>query len=483
MTTAPAPATTVDYLEQHAFAQPGKVALSVDGQAFSYQRFFRDVMRVTAALQAQGLGVPGSTAAVGHDDLYQHWLLLLACENLGVATASFSQTEWQALPELIGAVDSVLVDMPPAVPVPTTRALDSAWFDQALRMPWHDTACVQRTRSPLQAPQRISRSSGTTHAPKLMLLSRLSFEQLVQRQIDSQALNAEAVLYQGTPLAVNTVYAAACACLRLGATVVRGALLPTLLSQRVTHLRCLTGTLVNLLQQWPVDAPQLAALRIGTGGGPLPPALRARALATLCGEVTNGYGANEVGGVCLLDDDATGIVAAGVDLRIVDDDDCSLPIGAVGHIAIRSPGMVDGYWRDAGLTARHFRGGWFYPGDTGRLLSPRRLALLGRSDDMLNLGGIKHSPTAIENTFLAHPLVEAAAVTAVTEADGKEALLVALVLSDPSALTDVGRAVQQTLPSWAQRLRLLGLATLPTTPNGKVQRQALKSMHAALKSR
>jgi acyl-CoA synthetase (AMP-forming)/AMP-acid ligase II len=472
----PPPATTVDHLEHHACAQPGKLALSIDGQDIPYRRLFEDVMRVTAALHAQGLGAPGSTAAVGHADLYQHWLLLLACENLGVATASFARTEWQALPALLGAVDVVLTDGPLAGAPAATHALDADWFGRALQMPWATAEQAPRLRGEPQATQRITRSSGSTQAPKMMRLARYACTLAVQRLADTLALSPQAVLLLAGPFAVNSTYAAATACLQRGATVVRGPLVPTLRQRPITHLRCLTGTLAQLLQHWPADAPRLADLRIATGGGPLPAALRQRALQVLCGAVGNSYGTNESGGICPLDGDNTGVLAAGVDLRIVDDTGQELPLGEVGHIAVRSPSLVDGYWGDPALTERHFRGGWFYPGDTGRLLSPRRLALLGRDDDMLNLGGIKKSPTVIEDLFLAHPMVQAAAAAALTQADGSQALLVGVVLRDRAALTEVAQVIQRQLPPWAATLRLLALDALPTTPNGKVQRQALKAL-------
>ena len=37
--------------------------------------------------------------------------------------------------------------------------------------------------------------------------------------------------------------------------------------------------------------------------------------------------------------------------------------------------------------ARMFRDGWFYPGDIGLMLGPRSLKLLGRADDLINIGG------------------------------------------------------------------------------------------------
>lgn len=477
----PPPPTTLDHLEQHDFERPGAVALATPGHGVTYLRFFQDVMRVTAALQALGLDAPGSTVAIGHAGPYHHWLLLLARENLGLVTASFAAQEWPAQAELWQAVDQVLVDAPLDGVTRPCRVLGAAWFAQAYRLPWRQAARAPRRRGGWRSPQRLCRSSGTTAAPKLMVLSRERLEVSLQQQRTDCGFDRQTVLLWCTPFAVNWAYAAATGCLRLGATVAVGPLLATLQGLPVTHLRCLPATLVQLLQmlqQWPAGAPPQPGLHIATGGGPLPNALRERAEAILGAEASNSSGANEVGIVCWLDAAGTGVVTAGVDLKIVDLHGAELPLGEIGQIALRSPGMVDGYPQDDALTAQHFRAGWFYPGDLGRLLSPRRLALLGRADDMLNLGGLKQAPTVIEDAFLAHPLVQAAAATTVTWRDGSQALLVGLVLHLPAALAEVGRAQAALLPPLAQPLHLLALPALPCTPQGKLQRTALHALYA-----
>jgi len=50
-----------------------------------------------------------------------------------------------------------------------------------------------------------------------------------------------------------------------------------------------------------------------------------------------------------------GYPAPGVEVRILDDDLSELPDGMMGEIAVRSPYMALGYWRDAQLTAAKFK--------------------------------------------------------------------------------------------------------------------------------
>ena len=43
----------------------------------------------------------------------------------------------------------------------------------------------------------------------------------------------------------------------------------------------------------------------------------------------------------------------------------------------------------AAATARHFRDGWFQPGDAASIASNGELSVYGRADDVMNMNGIK----------------------------------------------------------------------------------------------
>jgi acyl-CoA synthetase (AMP-forming)/AMP-acid ligase II len=70
--------------------------------------------------------------------------------------------------------------------------------------------------------------------------------------------------------------------------------------------------------------------------------------------------------------------------------------GGIGQIAVKSSTMIQGYYKNDAATARQFGDGYFLTGDIGRLLPSRKLQLLGRCDDVLNLGGLKLPPDSIE---------------------------------------------------------------------------------------
>jgi len=59
-------------------------------------------------------------------------------------------------------------------------------------------------------------------------------------------------------------------------------------------------------------------LMISTFGAPVSRELRERILQTLATELIESYGTNEVGSVCTIGSDGTGLVVAGVRVEVVD---------------------------------------------------------------------------------------------------------------------------------------------------------------------
>lgn len=85
--------------------------------------------------------------------------------------------------------------------------------------------------------------------------------------------------------------------------------------------------------------------------------------------------------------------------EIVDDDDQPVADNVIGNIRLKTtPRHVAGYYMDPEETALKFRNGWFYPGDLASRDEQGRIFIKGRKNsNMLNLGGVKLDPTAIES--------------------------------------------------------------------------------------
>ena len=142
-------------------------------------------------------------------------------------------------------------------------------------------------------------------------------------------------------------------------------------AQRAT----LVPTMLQLLLAQPLEDHDLSSLKVvNCGSAPLPlhlvEAFEARVPSA---EVLEGYGLSEVAGIATANrpgDRRLGTVGPplpGIDLRIVADDGTELPTGEVGEVLVRSPGVMQGYWRAPAATGAALRDGWLHTGDLGSL--------------------------------------------------------------------------------------------------------------------
>jgi len=220
-------------------------------------------------------------------------------------------------------------------------------------------------------------------------------------------------------------------------------------------------------------------LRLFTTGTRIPQALRFELQAALGVGVHVQYGTTEVGMVSIAgpDDhaahpDAVGRVFAGIDVSTVDGDGRALPANQEGLLRFRSSGAVRGYLDDAEADARFFPGGWFRPGDIGRVAPDGALRVTGRQDDMMTLGVIKIFPAEIEAVAEGFPGLRDCAAFALPSGSLGEIPVLACVAApgfDAAALLALCRA---RLGLRAPR-KVAVMAALPRNGAGKVVRRAL----------
>jgi amino acid adenylation domain-containing protein len=159
-----------------------------------------------------------------------------------------------------------------------------------------------------------------------------------------------------------------------------------------------------------------------------------------------------------------------------------VPIGLPGRLYVAGTGVARGYLGRPAQTARGFvadplsgvPGSRMY--DTGDLVRWRRdgnLEFLGRVDDQVKIRGFRVELGEVEAALARCPGV-ARAVAAVREDGRGERRLFGYVLAgeeaEPAALRE---AVAAVLPEYMVPAAVMRLDTVPLTPNGKVDRQAL----------
>ena len=159
-----------------------------------------------------------------------------------------------------------------------------------------------------------------------------------------------------------------------------------------------------------------------------------------------------------------------------DHDDTPTPTGTDGIIAIHNtdPGLMLGYWNAPQATADKMRQGWFLTGDYGCEQPDGSIAYLGRRDDMMNAGGIRVSPIEVERELSQLTSIRSVAVTDI-EVKTDVSIIVAFYTADhdiPHATLDA--VCQDRLARYKIPRKFVRVSELPTNPNGKINRRALK---------
>jgi o-succinylbenzoate---CoA ligase len=195
------------------------------------------------------------------------------------------------------------------------------------------------------------------------------------------------------------------------------------------------------------------------GGGPIDPALRARAEEAGV-RVVATYGSAETCGGCVYDGHPL--------------DGVALALGVDGRVRIGGPVLFEGYQGDPALTAEVLVDGWFLTSDAGRLDPDGRLQLLGRIDDVVVTGGVNVAAPAVAARLRTHPAVRSAEVLGVPDEEWGSRLVAFVV--GTATLDELREWVALERPrSWAPR-QLVVLPEIPMLPNGKPDRLRLRSM-------
>ncbi|HEY5785040.1 MAG TPA: amino acid adenylation domain-containing protein [Microlunatus sp.] len=261
---------------------------------------------------------------------------------------------------------------------------------------------------------------------------------------------------------------------------------------RVTTLFASASLLSYLIDEHPGVFAHLD--RVLTGGDTASPAHAARLLRHHPGlRLVNGYGPVETmiaattHEVSIADTEGgpipVGRDTLGKQMEILDGDLRPVPPGRTGELYISGSGLADGYLHQAGTTATRFvarPGGsagerMYRTGDLGRRRADGVVEFLGRHDAQVKLRGFRIELGEIETALARHPSVRRAAATVHDTASGRR--LVGYVVPAPGRPVEVGELrnhLATILPRHSVPTQVVVLAELPTTPNGKLDRRALR---------
>jgi benzoate-CoA ligase len=234
--------------------------------------------------------------------------------------------------------------------------------------------------------------------------------------------------------------------------------------------------------------PDLSGIRCAVSAGEsLPPAIFERFRSRFGIEILDGIGSTEVLHIFIsnrpghVKPGSSGQIVPGYEAKIVDE--AGVPVGArdVGTLMIRGDSTCAYYWNKHEQTKDTITGHWIHTGDKYYVDEDGYYFFVGRSDDMLKVGGIWVSPIELEGVLLEHPAVQACGVVGKPDADGlmkPAAFIVTAGGAHGSAelAVELQQFVRQRLAEYKRPRWVEFVDALPTTATGKLQRFKLREM-------
>lgn len=170
-------------------------------------------------------------------------------------------------------------------------------------------------------------------------------------------------------------------------------------------------------------------------------------------------------------------------LRITDDAGNELPVGQVGELVVRTPIVMQGYFRDAAQTRAAFRDGWFLTGDLAHVDADGYFWFVARKKDIIRRRGENISGAELDRVIGSHPDVLEAAAIAVPSELGEDDILAAVVLRPGAVLEPaaIARWCRDRLAAIKVPRYVAFVDALPHTPTHRVAKFKLRE-DAALRA-
>jgi acyl-coenzyme A synthetase/AMP-(fatty) acid ligase len=484
--------TLVSRVLTFAESQPDAPALLEGGRRVTYGELFRPVRAAAGWLHRAGVRA-GDTVALSladpGGDAVRSARIFYALAHLGaVILPLYPDVPVARRLDLISRFGAKwLIPREAGEPAGGCIAIDPATFDWT-----RDAPAAPRGDDPGR-PFLYHLSGGTTGVPKAVLVDHARF-------LQNMIVGAREVGAKASDRLVSSRRWPALPGLRylLRIQSIGGALVDAEFPdtrQKLEDVIRDTGATILMASPWQLrrilaSAPPTGARETElnvlyvVGGLVTPDEIRA-AREIITRNVYATYATSEAGLISVLrpDDPPGGVgdfgrLIAGIEGQVTDERGQPVAPGIAGDLSFRAPWFPHAYANNEKASAERFRGGWFYPGDMGTIDADGRITYRGRTDDVINFGGVKLMPADIEAVIKEHPDVEDVAVVAVPHAMAGS-VPVALVVMRRAVSSEALTAFCETkLDATQVPAGFFGVPVIARTPDGKIQRNLMVEQYA-----
>ncbi len=467
----------IEHLYFRAKCLPNSVAIQRLDGAITYRQLLEVVRSI--AFKFRELGVrPSQVAVTCLPNRQMDWIVTLALMHEAAVTCS--NHGYSEIPQELG-VDWVMTDRAVGgVSEDRMVIIDKSWLKDLQQVPGDFGANAYEGTESLF---RLVLTSGTTGHLKAACLS---LDKVLNRCHSTTTLyfNPEEICLMALS-SIGGFYVAMRKLLKGSILYHAPNLKDTIRLISQFQVECLSGSpiqLAHFIEEVRQTSLRMTSLKlVWYAGSEASPRLIEEIRQNLCTNVACWYGSTEVGGVAvfLTHDEAyqpglAGYCVPEAEIQIVNPDHQPLVGGEEGQIRIKTPYMAMSYYLNPEETTCWFRDGWFYTGDRGKLLDNGMLVLSGRESELINRGGVKVDPAAVDRHMQGFEGVIDAAAFGFENQRGIEDICAAIVASENFDMGELQKFLIGVLGKIRAPSVMLRVNEIPRNAMGKAMRGQLR---------
>jgi fatty-acyl-CoA synthase len=500
---------TFDLLAKQADLRQDKIAL-VDpntNREFSYAQFNERASRFAEFMRSEWNIQPGERVSILTPNGTDYFEVLYACSKIGAILVPLN---WRlAVPEL----QAILADSTPRALIYDTAHAETAKMiaGEMFTLPLtpglredgnYESALASASGKSIVMPARpldecwyLLYTAGTTGKPKgviqtygMVLYNHLNIGPAIDLTSQDTTLNLLPVFHTGgNNMYTNpTFIAGGTAIVPRAFDVVQSM---HLLSTRVTAFFGVPAMYLFMSQHPDFDKTDFSHMRSwACGGAPMPLSLlelyEKRGIM-----IQQGFGMTETGPTVFLVDGSHAVSKSGsvgkpqpwVDVRIIDREGADVPVGEMGELLIKGPGVTPGYWQLPEITKNSFEDGWLHSGDVSRRDEDGYYYIVDRWKDMFISGGENVYPAEVENVLFSNPAIAEAAIIGVKDEKWGEVgrAIVALKPNQTPSEQEIIDFCKERLAKYKVPKSVVFINALPRNAAGKVLKTDLRKQYGA----
>jgi long-chain acyl-CoA synthetase len=478
-------------LRSAATANPLKVAvIDGDDHPWTYEDLLANVNDVASQLHHWGEHYQFRRVGILTRDSFQSIGLVFAIAKLDLSAVTLNTAlRWNQIEEILAKsgtnwliTDSTEVERN-FIPSGSVGNFHLYRIDQSLHQ---DYVVTERDSGPFL----LTSSSGSTGDPKPIVFSQKLKLLRANQSKNLYGIQAEDIILNASPFSHSLGQRLTFLPLLSGATLI---LLPKFSVQgwikkvqqyQVSFTICVSSHLHGLTKFLLSDEADLSSIRcLVSSSAALNAKVKSDLFLSKNFQFHEQYGASEVATVtnCSRDEfrlssDTVGIPCDGVSIEIRRPDGTVCAPGVQGEIFVKSPLICQGYVNTGRIVPATDNSGWFGTSDLGTIDRNGRLYFLGRSNDVIRVGGQSLFPLDVERVILGcEGVTECCVVEKKDEYFGE--IPVAFLVSQSSSielLSKVREQVGEKLAAYQQPFHYIWMDELPRLQSGKLDKKSLR---------